>query len=89
MREQNGKYYSATGATGYRWLESENVKLMYPDNWDKVIDISYYQTMANDAIDEISKYCDYERFIADEPFPFEYEIHVPISDDDSVPFDET
>ena len=23
MREQNGKYYAATGTTGYRWLESE------------------------------------------------------------------
>ena len=25
MREQNGKYYAATGTTGYRWLESEMV----------------------------------------------------------------
>lgn len=25
MREQNGKYYAATGTTGYRWLESEYV----------------------------------------------------------------
>ena len=25
MREQNGKYYAATGTTGYRWLESETI----------------------------------------------------------------
>lgn len=25
LREQNGKYYAATGTTGYRWLESEMV----------------------------------------------------------------
>lgn len=25
MREQNGKYYAATGTTGYRWLESEMI----------------------------------------------------------------
>lgn len=25
MREQNGKYYAATGTTGYRWMESEVV----------------------------------------------------------------
>lgn len=87
MRLQNDKYYSATGATGYRWLESEDVKLMYPD-WKKVIDISYYQNMANEAVDAISKYCDFERFTDDAPFPFEYEIHVPVTEEDSVPFDE-
>ena len=25
LREQNGKYYAATGTTGYRWLESEMI----------------------------------------------------------------
>lgn len=25
VREQNGKYYAATGTTGYRWLESESL----------------------------------------------------------------
>ena len=37
MREQNGKYYAATGTTGYRWLESE-VVLKKIDETVSVID---------------------------------------------------
>lgn len=36
-REQNGKYYAATGTTGYRWLESETV-LKKVDETTTVID---------------------------------------------------
>ena len=37
MREQNGKYYAATGTTGYRWLESETI-LKKIDEMVSVID---------------------------------------------------
>ena len=87
MREKDGKYYSATGAKGYRWLESEIVESM-----DKMKDIdeSHFKAMADTAIDTIKKYGDYEWFVSDEPYisPMyiegEYGMY-PFYDDD-VPF---
>lgn len=57
------KYVSATGAKGYRWLESEMVKEAGKENG---IDRSYYDNLVNDAIDTISKYGDFYRFISDD-----------------------
>ena len=64
-KEGNTKYSSATGAKGYRWLESKTVKLL---NKQKDIDRSYYDSVVDAAIETISKYGDFERFVADEPF---------------------
>ena len=60
LRENNGKFYSATGAKGYRWLESEFVK-----KWEKEKDVdkSYYDKLVDEAVEEISKYGDFEWFI--------------------------
>ena len=61
-KEGNLKYSSATGAKGYRWLESEMVK-----EFNKIDDIdrSYYDKMVDDAVDSISEYGDFEWFISD------------------------
>ena len=82
------KYVSATGAKGYRWLESEMVKELGKEN---TIDRSYYNKLVDDAIDTISKYGDFEQFVGysgegqeapwfnpDEPW---------IDEVDSTPFD--
>ena len=62
LREQDGKYYFAAGSKGYRWKEAEVIsKLSYEDQ----IDISYYRKMADEAIDTISKYGDYEWFVSE------------------------
>ncbi len=61
-KEGNIKYDSATGASGYRWLEAEMVKELGKDN---DIDRSYYNQMVNDAIDAIREYGDFEWFISD------------------------
>ena len=65
-KEGNIKYASATGAKGYRWLESETVKIL-----DKVDDIDrmYYDNLVNSAVETISKYGDFELFVSDEPIP--------------------
>ena len=60
VREKDGKYYSATGSKGFRWLESEMVR----DN-SKIIDDQYYKDLVNDAIDTISQYGDFEMFVTD------------------------
>ena len=64
-KDGNVKYSSATGAKGYRWLESETVKLL---NKKKEIDRSYYNSLVDGAIETISKYGDFEQFVADEPY---------------------
>lgn len=62
MREKDGKYYAVTGTKGYRWLESENVLDFGKEN---DIDQDYYIDLVNDAVDNISKYGDFEVFISD------------------------
>ena len=60
VREKDGKYYSATGSKGYRWLESEMVK-----NNQDIIDISYYKELVDAAVETISEYGDFEMFVSD------------------------
>lgn len=88
VREQNGKYYAATGTTGYRWLESETV--LAPGNED-CIDKLYYENLVEDAVHSISEYGDFEWFVSDEPYisksPTPDFMNIPEDiEDDSVPF---
>ena len=64
-RSQDGGYSNATGASGYRWLESE--LMMDGDNRD-IIDISYYRKLVDDAAEAIAEYGDFEWFVSDEPY---------------------
>lgn len=70
-------YAAATGSKGYRWMESEMVK---SGRKESDIDYGYYEAMANDAINDISKYGDFEWFVSDDPYV------KPIIDDEP-PFD--
>ena len=65
-KEGNTKYASATGAKGYRWLESEMVQTLEKE---KDIDRGYYNKLVNDAVDTIGKYGDIEYFLQEEPWP--------------------
>ena len=70
VREQNGKYVSATDADGYRWLESEMVRdLKMRDS----IDLNYYRNKVDEAIESISKYGDFDQFVNGE-YPDKIEI---------------
>lgn len=64
-REKDGKYYSATGAKGYRWKEAE--VLLNLGKEDEV-ECSYYDKLVYEAIETISKYGDFEWFISDDPY---------------------
>lgn len=77
-KDGNVKYDSATGAKGYRWLESEMVKEL---GKEEDIDRSYYDKLVNDAVDAISKYGDYEWFVSDDPYV------PPIPEDDLPPWE--
>lgn len=54
-KDDNGKYSSATGTKGYRWMESEAIKLLGKEN---LIDRSYYTSLVDDAADKIAYWCD-------------------------------
>lgn len=91
-KDANGsiKYDSATGAKGYRWLESEMVKTL---GKEEDIDESYYIKLVDDAVDTIAQYGDFEWFVSDDPYigP-EYDsngrpIYYPTEDDGVCPFD--
>ena len=58
-------YVAATGSKGYRWLESETVKNL---NKEDDIDRGYYDRLVNEAIEDLSKYGDFEWFVSDDPY---------------------
>ena len=64
VAKRGDKYDSATGAKGYRWLESELA--LAGDH--SIIDRSYYDKLVDDAVDTISKYGDFEWFVSDDPY---------------------
>lgn len=59
MREKDGKFSSATGAKGYRWMEAEVVRTV---GKEKLIDRRYYAALVDEAIATISEYGDFEAF---------------------------
>ena len=86
-RVSDGKNYSATGSTGYRWLESEMVKTLGKED---CIDRTFYTSLIDDAVESISQYCDFERFVANEPFPMPDVLpdfmNIPEGVDEELPF---
>ena len=62
-RYNDGKYYAATGTTGFRWLEAELVKTL---GKEEDIDRSYYDILADEAINTIKQFGDYEWFVSDD-----------------------
>ena len=58
------KYVSAAGAKGFRWLESETVQ---NGEGEDFIDRSYYNELVDAAVEEISKYGDFEQFVSEDP----------------------
>ena len=85
----NVKYDSATGADGYRWLESEMVKELGKED---CIDLSYYNEQVDAAIygrgtgknrkPGISDFGDFERFVSEDDREFVFEPVAPFDDAD-------
>lgn len=59
-QSDDGKYAFAAGAKGYKWLEAEVVRT---NHLEEYIDMSYFRKLADDAIAEIEKYCDFDTFV--------------------------
>lgn len=63
-KRDNG-YNAATGTKGYRWLESNMVKDLEKE---EDIDMSYFTSLVDDAVENISQYGDFEWFASDDPY---------------------
>ena len=61
MRENHGSYAYAPNAKGFRWLEAELVQNLHKED---DIDISYFRQLTDTAIEDISKYGDFEWFVS-------------------------
>lgn len=61
LREKDEKYHAASGTKGYRWMEANMVKDL---GKEKDIDRSYFSKLVDDAVDNLSQYCDIEDFIS-------------------------
>ena len=62
-KQGNPKYDAVVGSKGYRWLEAELVKDLGKED---SIDISYYRSMVDNAVDTISKFGDFEWFVSED-----------------------
>lgn len=58
-------YAAATGAKGYRWLESEMVQKLEKEDG---IDRGYYNALVDTAVNDISQYGDFEWFVSNDPY---------------------
>lgn len=77
-KEGNDKYDAATGSKGYRWLEAE---MVYSLGKRKDIEMGFFRSLADDAIDAISAYGDYNWFVSDDPYEGSL-----LQDDNTLPF---
>lgn len=86
-RVQNEKNYAAAGTKGYRWLEAEMVKTLGKQD---DIDFGYFGKLCDDAIEHISEFGDFDRFVNDPDYDpvLEKIISVPEGTNEEVPFDE-
>lgn len=82
-RIKNDKAYAVQGTKGYRWLESENVKLRGLE--DKV-DTTYYRKLVDDAVKVISEFGDFEWFVSDDPLEGFMNKPITDSEEEEVPF---
>lgn len=65
-KRDNGTYAGVAGSVGYRWMESEVIRKVYPDPIS-IVDRDYYTKLVDAAVDAINKYGDFEWFVSDDP----------------------
>lgn len=93
LREgSDGKYSSVVGTKRpggkdvYRWMEADMVKSL---GLEKDIDLSYYNHLVDDAVETISKFGDFERFVNEEIIGNSgWWMNIPNINGDEVPFEE-
>jgi len=67
VREKDGKFDSANGGTGTRWLEAEVVKNL---KLEDQINHGYFRKLVDAAVKDISAYGDFEMFVNGDSMPW-------------------
>ena len=62
LRVAEEKDYAVAGTKGYRWLEAEYLRAKEDFNIDDV-DMSYFESLADEAVDTINKFGSYEELV--------------------------
>jgi hypothetical protein len=80
LRKKDDKYTAVVGTKGYRWKESDIVKNLGQEDQ---IDLLYYNTLVNDSIKTIEKFCPIDELI-------DYSINntINIEQEDLIGFDD-
>ena len=60
LREKDGKYSSATGAKGYKWMESSMLKEQHKEDY---ICTAYYRRLVDEAVESINEFGDFGSFV--------------------------
>ena len=60
LREKDGKYSFATGAKGYKWMESSMVKELSKEDY---ICKDYYRRLVDEAVASINEFGDFGSFV--------------------------
>lgn len=83
VAKRDDKYSSATGAKGFRWLESDIVR---EQGLEAYIDREYYENMCHTAMGDIIALGDYTWFVSNDPYISpKYENGHPVYQDE-IPF---
>lgn len=86
VRKQNDKFYAVTGSkrrdgTPYRWLETELVEKL---GLQEYVDISYFESLVEEAKEAIMTYGDFDAFVSDDPLaPY---MNIPEGSEEVAPF---
>lgn len=65
-RVNEGKRYATAGSTGYRWVESATIE--HREDKDEIVDESFYQDLATEAVNDIRVHGNYEWFVSEDPY---------------------
>ena len=98
VKDLNDKMCAVTGTKKkdgsgvFRYLDAEALSYMKKDEWEKVIDKTYYIDLANEAIDTIEQYGNFDDFVSSDDIGKKGVeddfMNVPESDEDYVPLDD-
>ena len=86
LRKQNDKFYAVSGSkrhdgTPYRWLETELVEKI---GLQEYVDITYFESLVEEAKEAIATYGDFDAFVSDDPLaPY---MNIPEGSDEEMPF---
>lgn len=84
-KDKNGnqKFDSATGAKGYRWMESEMVKTL---KLEDQIDRSYYDKQVDELVKDMQVFGDVEQFISDDKIEPRKDLELEMIEAMSIPW---